>query len=414
MSAMHLPQDAYFQKTRSSYTWTRILNTPFWAIYSLLPIFLYKDLQASPWEIACLVSLKPMASLLSFYWSAWIQRRSDRLISNVIWGGILGHLPFFLSPWITNVWFFILASAIYMLFSRGINPAWMEILKLNLSRDSQKKVFAYSAAVSHLGGAFLPLGFGWILDEYHHAWRWLLPLTAALSLVSALLQARLPIRSQEPAIPPSAAKKRAIDLIMDPWKSSWELLKQRRDFAIFQLGFMLGGGALMLIQPILPMYFTSILNLSYKELTTAFTLCKGVGYTITLPFWTQAITKFNIFHMINLVFIANGAFFIGLFAAQVHVIWLYVAYLLYGAMQAGSELTWNLSGPIFSKNEESSIYSSVNVVTAGIRGCIVPALGGVLGSLLGAPPIILCGGSLCLIATWLMRQIGVKTQIEQV
>lgn len=405
-------KERYFKKTRDTYTWTRILNTPFWAIYSLLPIFLYKDLNASSWEIACFISLKPMASLLSFYWSSLIQRRSDRLVSNVIWGGVLGHLPFLFTPWITNVWFFILASAIYMLFSRGTGPAWMEILKLNVPEESRKKVFAYSSALYHLGGAFLPLGFGWILDDYHQAWRWLFPLTALFSLTSVFLQARLPVRTSPSKEQPDQSRESGIDFITKPWKTSWNLLKERPDFAKFQLGFMLGGGALMLIQPILPMYFTTVLNLSYKELTTAFTLCKGIGYTCTLPFWTRAMSKFDIFKVINLVFIVNAAFFLGLFAAQINIIWLFIAYLIYGAMQAGSELSWNLSGPIFSRHEDSSTYSGVNVVSAGIRGCIIPSAGSLLGTFLTASPIILFGGGVCLLATWSMSRISSKLQVS--
>src|ERR1700722_510591 len=108
--------DIYLSKTRIAYTWTRILNTPFWALYTLLPFIMCKDLQATPWQIACIISLKPIVSLFSLYWSSQVKRRRDRLVSNIVWAGILGHLPFLFVPWISHPWFFIFASAVYMLF----------------------------------------------------------------------------------------------------------------------------------------------------------------------------------------------------------------------------------------------------------------------------------------------------------
>lgn len=40
-----------FQKrTRMAYVATRLLDTPFWAIYNMLPVILYKDLHATPYS----------------------------------------------------------------------------------------------------------------------------------------------------------------------------------------------------------------------------------------------------------------------------------------------------------------------------------------------------------------------------
>lgn len=52
--------------------------------------------------------------------------------------------------------------------------------------------------------------------------------------------------------------------------------------------------------------------------------------------------------------------------AQYHVIMLYVAYGLYGVMQAGSELGWHMSGPCFAQEKDSTVFSSTNVLMVGI------------------------------------------------
>lgn len=403
MNIKHSFFDIYLSKTRIVYTWTRILNTPFWALYTLLPFILCKDLQATPFQIACIISLKPIVSLFSLYWSSQIKRRRDRLISNIVWAEILGHLPFLLVPWISHPWFFIFASAVYMLFHRGANPAWMEILKINVPEDLRKSVFAYGSAFYHVGGAVLAIVMGWLLDDYFHAWRWLFPLTALLSLGSVLLQLTLPIKTSSSLHNFYVSQAFSLkEQVQKPWKEAWELMKQRPDFAQFQIGFMLGGGGLMLWQPALPQFFFDTLQLNYKELTFAMTVCKSLGYTLALPLWTRAMTHIDIFLFSGCVTAITVLFPLGLIAAQWHLMWLYIAYLIYGMMQAGSDLSWNLSGPIFSKQEDSSTYTGVNVVSVGLRGCIAPPLGSFLCNLTNASLVLLLGGGFCLLATWQM------------
>ncbi len=397
--------DIYLTKTRIAYTWTRILNTPFWALYTLLPFIMFKDLQATAWQIACIISLKPIVSLFSLYWSSQIKRRRDRLISNIVWASILSHLPFLFVPWINHPWFFIFASAIYMLFHRGVNPAWMEVLKVNVPEDSRKTVFAYGSAVYHVGGALLAIAMGWMLDAYFQAWRWLFPITALLSLASIIFQVALPVKnsfSQEQASILASSEFSFKEQLQKPWKDAWELVKQRPDFARFQIGFMLGGGGLMLWQPALPQFFFDTLQLNYKELTFAMTLCKSIGYALALPLWTRMMSRIDLFLFTAFVTAIAALFPLGLMAAQWSLLWLYGAYLLYGMMQAGSELSWNLSGPIFSKQDDSSTYTGVNVVTIGLRGCIAPPLGSFLCNLTNATMVLLMGGGFCLLATWQM------------
>lgn len=393
--------DNYFTKTRLAYTSTRVLNTPFWAIYTLLPFIICKDLQATPWQIAAIVCLKPIVSIFSLYWSSQIKKRRDLLVSNIIWAGILAHLPFLFVPWVSNPWFFVFASAVYMLFYRGGNPAWMEVLKVNVPENSRKTVFAYGSAVYHLGGALLAIVIGWILDDSFQAWRWLFPLTALFAIGSIFFQSALPVKQIKPdQLPPQTSHTTFKEQFQKPWREVWELIKQRPDFARFQIGFMLGGGGLMLWQPALPQFFMETLQLNYKELTFAMTLCKSFGYAMALPFWTRGMNKIDLFLFTSFVTGTAALFPLGLMAAQWNIVWLYAAYLLYGIMQAGSELSWNLSGPIFSKQEDSSTYTGVNVASVGLRGCVAPPLGSFICNLTNASMVLLMGGGFCLLATW--------------
>jgi hypothetical protein len=72
-------------------------------------------------------------------------------------------------------------------------------------------------------------------------------------------------------------------------------------------------------------------------------------------------------------------------------------------MQAGSELSWHLSGPIFARDEESSQFSGVNVLTVGVRGCAIPQLGALFCLFAPAASILLLGAVSCFIGTcWMV------------
>ena len=388
-------------RTQAAFVWTRILNTPFWAIYNMLPFILYKELHATPLQIMAIIILKPAVSLISVYWSSLVEKRKDRLLSNLIWARLLSHLPFFFFPFMLNPWFFIASYGFYMMLARGSEPAWMEVLKLNIPNVKRERIFAYGSAFSYLGMAAIPFALGDLMDTYIHSWRWLFPATALISMSAVLFKWRIPIAlGSADCVSPSSLS--FFQELIKPWKSAWELIKRRPDFRKYQMGFMLGGAGLIIIQPALPVFFMDGLNLTYTELAVALTFCKGVGFAISSPAWTRLLQKINLYSFNGWVTILACLFPICLVAAQMNLMWLYAGYLLYGIMQGGSEMSWGLSGPIFAKDEDSSTYSNVNILTVGLRGCVFPALGSLLVTQMPASNVMFIGAILCLSSTFYM------------
>lgn len=388
--------------------WTSILKAPFWTLYGLLVFILYKDLHASAFQIALFLALKPIVSIFSIYWSSFVNNRQDRLVSNIVVAAILGHLPFFFFPFVDNVWFFIFAGALYMLLTRGVVPAWMEILKINTPPLVREKVFSYSAAMSYVGGAILPLFIGNLFDTHPGIWRWFFPATSLFSLSSLFFLLRIPTSNFKAAqLSPFSFREQ----IIQPWKNALILFSKHNDFRQFQIGFLFGGSGLMLMQPALPQFFFDSLHISYAELTIALAVCKSVGFIITTKFWADLMTRINIFKFSAYVTFAAALFPLLLLLAQVNLTWLYISYLTYGIMQAGSELSWHLSGPIFAKNEDSSPFSSVNVVTVGLRGCVAPFLGSFLCNQMSASYVLIFGSLFCLYA--MMHMLYHKNCFEQ-
>lgn len=396
----------FFKKTRSIFLWSRLLNVPFWTIYNMLFIILYKELNATSLQVTAMIILKPLASLFSPYWSTWVERRQDRLVANIVWANILKYVPFLCFPWFQNIWLFILSFGIYMALSRGVIPAWMEIIKLNIQGKSRERIFAIGSTIGYLGSAVLPISFGWILDDYSGSWRWIFFSTACIGILSTLFLMYIPIN-----IGTYSKNKAPINLkkaIIKPWKSSWNLLKERPDFGKFQVGFMLGASALMMIHTVLPRFFVDALDLSYTKIMFAIAVCKGVGFTISSPFWVKFFHKINIYAFCSIVTGFAALFPVFLFCGYFHTLAPYGAYIIYGIMQAGSELSWNMSGPYFARHLDSSTYSTLNVLTVGIRGCIAPVLGSLICFFTNAPTVMATAFILCILATERMRSYGKK------
>jgi Major Facilitator Superfamily len=386
--------------TTSAYLWTRILGAPFWAIYNILPFLLNNEIGLTPFQFALIVTLKPLVSIFSIYWSAAFASRPDLLVRNIIIAGILGHLPFLFCPFFDNAWYYIASFALYMMLARGVVPAWMEILKRNLPSIVREKVFAKASLCGYLGNGIVAVGLGWFLDSHHEAWRWVFVFTASLSFLSILFQLRIPMQNIE--LKPVSDEHQ----LLKPWIQSWNILRDRPDYRRFQVGFMLGGMGLVLMQPALPIFFKEMLHLNYTELTTALAIFKGVGFALSTASWTKLINRIDIYKYSGIVTLFACLFPVLLYYAQYHIFLLYAAYTAYGIMQAGSELSWNLSGLIFAKKEDSIHYSNVNILAVGVRGAIVPALGSLICFFYDPLMTLVVGGLLSLAATERMFAYG--------
>lgn len=394
-----------------AYVISRILSFPFWGLFCLLPVILYKDLNATPFQGATLVALKPVAALLSPYWSQRVHAMRERLISNLILGNILKFCPFLFFPFISNPWFYIFAVAFHMFLCRGTIPAWMEVLKLKVSGPSRSKICAIGSTIDYLGVALLPLFIGGVLDHVPESWRYLFPATALLGIISTLPIKRIKIEATEREEITSQDKK--IDHLLNPWKSGWRVLKERVDFAKFQWGFFLGGAGLMIIQPVLPVYFSDVLSLSYSDVLTAIAALKGIGFALSSPMWVKFFNRSRIFILCAYVTLAAAAFPLLLIFAHTSSSIIYIAYLGYGVMQGGSELSWKMSGPVFAGEKDSAPYSSVNILAVGVRGLIFPFLGSFLFMQTGSPAVVLLAGmGLCLFATVFLSYHGRRYPIR--
>ncbi len=355
---------------------SRLFHEPLLVLYSLLAFILYRDFGATPLQISALMMLKPVASIVSLHWSHWINRGRRWLKPSIFITGVLGRLPFFLFPFINNVWLMIGVAAFFMVMFRGGMPPFMEAFKLNVPKGERERIFSRGLAMGYAEGVILGIVIGVLLDANPEAWRWLFPASAALGLIGAWLQARLSVEEGEE--PPRTKRVGA-------WRQTWRLMQENREFRKFQIVFFVAAFGLMMIFPALPIYFEDVLGLSYTQLAIAIAVCKGIGFVVSSAWWAERFSRVRVFQFLALVFATFGLFGIGLLAASWSALFVYAAYLMYGVAQGGSELVWHMCGPIFGKEGDSAPYSAANVVMVGIRGCLGPLAGALL---LGFSPML--------------------------
>jgi len=380
----------FYHKTKSAIISNILLNESFIAFFGLLPFILRKELHATIFQISLFTTLKPAVSVLSFYWSLKFSSKITHLSNNLLITGLLARLPFLLFPLFNNIWYMIFASAIYMLFSRAAIPTWTEVLKLNLSKQSREKIFSIGSALGYLESILIAVAIGSALDFYFISWKFFFLFSTFLGICSVIVQWQTPV----------ATYSSESQQINSPFKDSLKLLRKRTDFAHFQIGSFINGLGLMILMPALTIFYADVLKLSYTELSIGRYIFMGMGFILFSYLWAKALSTYPCHLLTSMICLGFGFFPIVIMLAFFNHSWLYCAFMLYGITQAGSHLIWNMSGPIFAQEEDSSLFSAINVLTVGIRGLIGPLIGGILISIMPAFIVLFFGAFLCFLGSF--------------
>ena len=358
---------------------SNVMQEPFVVLNLMLDIILSTHFGASALQISLVTTIRPLLAVLAFYWGSILLFKPHLLRTSLVAATGLGTLLFLFAPWAESIWYFIVAEGFFILFWRAANPAQMEIIKINIEKGAREKIFSQALSLSYVTGIVIGPLLGLFLKHYPDLWKELFCIVALLYSASSLVKNRFPLTNTPPARGHIQSFK---DAITKPWKESWRLLQTNPAFMQFQLGFFIAGSGLMFAKPAIPGFLTRM-HLSFFEIFSLFTLLEGIGFILTSSFWAKYLQNSGLQKTSSLVLIVFSLqpFFLILSTQMANFV--FVAYFIYGAAQAGSRLVWNLSGPLLCGSESSSLYSSVNILAIGIRGCFVPLLGASCSLLFG-------------------------------
>lgn len=389
-------------RTKGAIISSSILHEPFSALFPLLPFILLKEMHASALHITILAMLKPSMGLVSFFYSTFLMKLNCSLKTSLLMTGFFARAPFLIALFFNEPWVYIFACAMYMLFSRASISPWMELLRLNLPQKVLQKFFSFGSKLSYGIGIILTFLLAVLLERHEGLWRLVFALFLCIGLMAVILQALLPKIEKNYILRPTLEVK--------PFKEMISLLKTRPDFVRFQYIFMAGGFGLMVLSPALPSYFCDHLKINYKDLLLIFSVCRAIGFILTTSFWTEFLSKDTINVFLRCILFGFLFYALLLFLAKNYVPFIFIAYIVYGAFQAASHLVWHLSGPLFSFQENSSSFTCINVLTAGLRGCFAPLLGSYLYLLYGFYGVFLVSSCCFLLGIVLTQMVKIRVK----
>lgn len=386
---------AWLSKSHVLYLMNKALCSPLECLFTLLIFILIKELDATTWQLTVLAASKPIVSLFSFQANSVIIGRPHRTRAflAILW--ILGGLPCLFFPFVINAWYYIGSYALFITTLRASSPTWIELLKNEAGSHNIASSLLKGSSINYLTVMFLPLLLSFWMDANSDLWKSLFVCFGVLQLLALLILCFL-----KPSYN-SSKKKEKGQRCTNPlllWKEGWNLLKSNSAFARYHLLFFLGGAGLVALQPILPIYFKETLQLSYTQVTLAFSVCKGAAFVLSSPVWARWSNKISLYLINYWMNVLSLLFITLMLAASIATLGIFPAYLMYGAMQAGCELGWNLSGPYFAGGRESTYYSSMNLVFVGIRGCVCPFIGTFIFGLTNFVGVFIFAGFLCVIS----------------
>jgi len=371
---------------------TSFANEPFVVLYALVPFILRKELSTSLFQLALLSSLRPILPVFSFYWSSRLFDKKNSLYNNFILAWIIARLPFVFIPWFPISWYVIFCCIIYELFKKSGTPALMEILRVNIQEGARERNYCICFVLTFVESVLFGLLIMILLNSQHFMWKEMFAVAASVSLSSFFIKINAPISNSRNF----AKKNNTKEKILSPWRNSLALLRENPRFLHFQCGFMIGGCGLMLVAPSLSILYVDKLNLTTFEIAMGRSVLMGLGVIFSAFFWLEMIKEKEVERLLRKILFGFFLYLLLSYLSIFYVNLFYLSNFVYGVAQSGSHLLWNLSGPIFSGKEDSTRFSSVNILLVGVRGFLFPPLGGILSTFFGIAPMFIIGAIICL------------------
>jgi len=366
-----------------------------WSGYILFPFVLAKSLLAPGWLVTFTVVLESASMVLAIYWGRMLERGGRRRW--LLRGGLGGRAVMVLMLLVRGPLAFTALLAVVYFFSSLVYPAQNGILQANIRADRRGEAYGRGALAQHLTAAAVSLLLGLQLDRDPQSYRWLYPLLGLVGFVHLLILARLPRPAAErdaavAASPrPSPGRygvRELVDATVSPFREAAATFRVDRDFYWFEINFMIYGIAYMMLMPVVPLYFTEELDLSYQQISHARVLIASLGVALLGPLMGRLMDRHHPVRLSSASYAALALYPLALAAGTLlpslpPAAVAYAAFGVYAVAMAGVNVTWNVGSISFAPPGRGGYYQGVHVAMVGGRGLIGPLIGFAVLRLLG-------------------------------
>ncbi|HOX26104.1 MAG TPA: MFS transporter [Candidatus Krumholzibacteria bacterium] len=356
----------------------------------LFPFVLAKSLGAPGWLITVTVIMETTGLMLALYWGQLMAAGGRRRW--LVWGGLGGRAVLIATPLVQTAGQFSLLLAVVYFFSAVIYPAQNGILQANLSPERRGAVYGRGALVQFLTAAAASLAVGGFLERDPDLFRWVYPVLGVLGFGYPLMLSRVPRPAGDlaydpdrvfvvPRLPLGPVRwRRLAGALATPFREAAATFRVDRAFFRFETNFTIYGVAIMMLSPVVPLYFANELHLGYREIANSRVLIASLGVAVLGPFAGVLMDRIHparlcawSFAWIAL-FPLTLAFLPRLLPASPAAA-AYTAFAIYSIGMAGINVTWNVGSIAFAPPGQGGYYQGIHVAMVGLRGLAGPLIG---------------------------------------
>ncbi len=420
MNAAHahnLDADALASLTTRRYLTGMVFQGVWWAGYILFPFVLAKSLNASGALVTLAVTMDTAGMMLALYWGHLMARSGRRRW--LLRGGLGGRLILLLTPLATTPVAYVALLGVVHFFGSIVYPAVNGILQANLPADRRGRVFGKGALIQNLSTAVTSLVVGALLDRDPTLYRLIFPVMGCAGFVYLLILSRLPRPAGDETVDPPPgfteifrlSRPRAdlrlagvINALVTPFRDAVQTYREDRAYLWYEVNFMLYGMAFMMLNPVVPLYFTERLDLGYDEITNARVLIASVGVAVLGPLMGRMMDRFHPVRLCILAFAVLAGYPVALALAEsmpalAPVTMAYLAFGVYALGMSGVNVAWHVGSITFAPSGQGGYYQGIHVTMVGVRGVIGPLAGYAVLRMLGFREVFATAGIFFLLAS---------------
>jgi MFS family permease len=386
------------------------------AVLFQLPLIARKEFDAQNYQTTLITAAPTVMAVLSIFWHALFQRLSTPVYLALFW--LLSAAPLALAALPAGFGFFATMAVLCAAGSAGWIAVASHLLKQLYTDSARARVFAVLTGATLVGGAAASWGFGKALAADPLAFRWLLPLVAAvqgvgIGLLGLLLRSAASAVGTSPraappeALQPGGPRPTLWETAIRPVLNMGSLLRSDRLFARYEAAFMTYGVGWMICYALLPLIVTTELGLGYDQAAKS----TSVVYLVVqlLMLWPAGllIDRLGAPRLCIVAFGLYALYPLGLLLTN-SIDQLAVATIFYGVCSAAVNMGWML-GPVNFAPTPDKVpqYVAIHATLVGLRGAVFQMLGVFLYTVTGslAVPLLIAAAAF-LWASWQMRQLS--------
>ncbi len=350
-----------------------VFNGLFQGILRLTDVIAKKTLLASDFEITILSMVWPVANIFSMYFGELMAGKDKKKF--LLFAGFIGRLSLFLIFFVKTPWEFILLLLFVYSANAIVLPAQNSLLQSNVRLNFTGSIFGYLTAIL---SAFVIIGAyvaGKIMDLNENYFRLVLAAAGVFGFIHIAILSGIKQRK--------FLKGKGLfskDKILKPFVLGINLLKEDKDYALFQLFYFIYGMGFLMVMPAIPKLLVVKLAMTYTLVSIARVFMSQVGKIIFSPWIGRVFDRISPVKFTGITFFIMGlyAFTLGLVLLvpeSLRIPLVFLAFFIFSIGMTGINLSWNLSSIHFAKEHDASRYQGIHVALTAVRGVLAPLLG---------------------------------------